>query len=91
MLQEENALQYRRYTWKLYPTRDQAAILHLWRIMLGELWNGMLELVETVSTREAHILSAYDLGKEITALRRECPEWMVMPWMTEGMGRRPSL
>jgi putative transposase len=85
MLQEESVLQYRRYTWKLYPTREQAATLHTWRIMLGELWNGLLERVETVYSREGRTLSAYDLGKEITELRRECPEWKVMPWMTEAM------
>jgi hypothetical protein len=69
----------RRYLFKLYATRQQAAQLREQRLMVADLRNGLLERIETVYRREGRFLSAYELGHEITALRRECPEWRVPP------------
>jgi putative transposase len=73
----------RRYLYKLYPTYDQIRRLHQWRVMCGELWDGLLEFSEQEQRRVGKLPSAYDLGHHITALRRECPEWAELPQMTE--------
>jgi putative transposase len=73
----------RRYPYKLYPTYEQNRRLHYWRIMCGELWDGLLEFSEQEHRRTGRRPSAFDLGMHITQLRRECAEWAVLPQMTE--------
>lgn len=41
----------RRYTWKLYPTADQAQALHEQARMVAALWNALLERHETIRRR----------------------------------------
>jgi putative transposase len=69
----------RRYVFKLYPTPDQAAALHEQREMMPDLWNACKQRCEDVYRREHRMLTYFDLCFEIKALRRECPEWAVIP------------
>lgn len=76
----------RRYTFKLYPTAEQAAILAHQCYMVGDLWNALLEMQEaqyrrtrgqhgvTHAAGKSH-LSEFDMGYEISQLREACPEW----------------
>lgn len=41
----------RRYTWKLYPTVEQAEVLRTQARMVGALWNALLERNETIRRR----------------------------------------
>jgi transposase len=68
----------RRYTFKLYPNPAQAAALHHQRRMMGELYNALLQQRIEAYRRRGKTLSYYDQCKEITALRREMPEWREM-------------
>ncbi|ORE90677.1 ORFB of an IS200/IS605 insertion sequence family IS1341 group [Stappia sp. 22II-S9-Z10] len=71
----------RRYTFKLYPTAEQAAELERQAQMCGDLWNALLERQEETYRRwlqgrsERARLTFFDMTAEITALRHECPEW----------------
>jgi transposase len=44
----------RRYQFKLYPTDDQAAIMHEQRAMMADLWNALKQRCEDVYRREGH-------------------------------------
>src|ERR1700677_4699511 len=71
----------RRYTFKLYPNAAQAAALTEQARMCASLWNALLEMRETHRRRALQrgdkktSLTAFDQGKDITALRAELPEW----------------
>jgi len=68
----------RRYTFKLYPSAQQADCLHTQRQMMADLWNALLQRREDVYRRERRTLSRFDLEYEITSLYRECPEWRAL-------------
>jgi putative transposase len=70
---------YRRYLFKLYPTKAQAAKLDEQRKMMADLWNALKQRIEDTYRREARVLSYFDLTNEITGLRHECPEWAQIP------------
>lgn len=72
----------RRYQLKLYPTPEQAAVLHEQRKMMGDLWNALKQRCEDVYRREGRALRYFDLTSEITELRHECPEWAEIPAIT---------
>lgn len=72
----------RRYLFKLYPTREQADILHEHRKMCADLWNACKQRREDVYRREKRSLTFFDLTNEITELRHECPEWAAVPAVT---------
>jgi transposase len=68
----------RRYTFKLYVTAAQEAALREQLLMMGQLWNALLQRREDVYRREGRTLGKRDQYKEITALRAECPEWAAL-------------
>lgn len=72
----------RRYKFRLFPTRAQAAILHDHRKMMVDLWNALKQRREDVYSREKRSLSFYDLTNEITELRHACEEWRDIPAIT---------
>jgi putative transposase len=72
----------RRYTFKLYPTFEQAERLHEQRFMVADLWNALKERCEAVYSREHRQLSYRDMTGEIPAMRHECPEWRTLPAKT---------
>lgn len=45
------SMMQRRYTWKLYPTKDQHEVLRLQARMVAALWNALLERHETIRRR----------------------------------------
>ena len=69
------ALHMRRYVYRLYPSAGQDSGLHAQRRLHGALWNAIHEISETQYRRTGKRPSAYDLGKQIRDLRRECPEF----------------
>lgn len=79
----------RRYTFKLYPNKAQEAALREQARMCALLWNGLLEMRETFFRRAKQhgdkktSLTAFDQGKDITALRAELPEWRAQPRGTQ--------
>lgn len=79
----------RRYLFKLYPSEAQCDELHRQRLMMGDLWNALIQRNEDVSRRTyggkgvrhadgKTLLTFFDMTKEITALRHECPEWAAL-------------
>ena len=50
----------RRYSWRLYPTRDQEKLLRRHGRMCAELWNALLEMWETA--REVRVWFMHDEG-----------------------------
>lgn len=44
----------RRYTFKLYPTTKQSAVLHEQRMMMANLWNALLQRREDVYLAAFH-------------------------------------
>lgn len=82
----------RRYTFKLMKlTVTQGAELHRQRRMHGELWNALLQRCEDTYRRwlqnphpgkdgvvPQKYLNNFAMHKEITLLRRECPEWAAL-------------
>jgi len=75
----------RRYTFKLYPSKAQAADLERLRRMHGQLYNALLQQrIEAYRrcvdplTGKGKSLSAYDQQKECTALRRADPDWRLV-------------
>lgn len=80
----------RRYTFKLYPTPEQAAALHQQRMMCADLWNALLQRNEDLRSRTRgrqrgvvhaegkSLLSYFDMTNELTQLRHECPEWAAL-------------
>ena len=75
----------RRYTFKLYPNRAQECALNGQRVMCAQLWNALLQMREDHRRRESQkpkdqrrTPTAFDQAKEITQLRKACPEWRVM-------------
>ena len=79
----------RRYTFKLYPNRAQEAALREQARMCALLWNALLEMRETYYRRARQrgakktSLTAFDQGKDITALRAALPEWRAQPRGTQ--------
>lgn len=79
----------RRYTFKLYPSKEQEAALREQARMCAVLWNALLEMRESYYRRAKQrgdkktSLTAFDQGKDLTELRRECPEWASMPRGTQ--------
>jgi putative transposase len=67
-----------RYTFRLDPNAAQDTALRGQLLMLGELWNALLQRREDVYRRERRTLSKHEQYKEITELRAECPEWAVL-------------
>jgi hypothetical protein len=67
-----------RYTFRLDPNAAQDTALRGQLLMLGELWNALLQRREDVYRRERRRLSKHEQYKEITDLRAECPEWAVL-------------
>ncbi|WP_395830299.1 helix-turn-helix domain-containing protein, partial [Elstera sp.] len=72
----------RRYTFKLYPTAAQVRVLDAQRQALGALYNGLLQQrIEAYQrcvnplTGKGKTLTAFDQGKEITALRADDPAY----------------
>ena len=84
---ESNVL--RRYTFKLYPNADQEEALREQARMCAMLWNALLDMRETFYRRARQkgekktSLTAFDQGKDLTALRAECPEWAAQPRGTQ--------
>jgi putative transposase len=79
----------RRYTFKLYPNKAQDAALREHARMCAELWNALLEMRETHYRRTKQrgdkktSLTAFDQGKDLTALRSALPEWAAQPRGTQ--------
>jgi len=96
MTSERNIRVHRRYTWKLYPTVEQATALHEQRMMIVDLWNALLQRHEDIWRRtrgqkgvvHSEARSSYtffDMTAEITDLRRECAEWAALSvWSAHG-------
>lgn len=75
----------RRYTFKLYPTAEQADEMTRQCHMCGDLWNALLQRQEDTWRRwqggtelARKRLTFFDMTAEITQLRRECPEWAAL-------------
>lgn len=79
----------RRYTFKLDPTPVQEAAMLQQCRMIAELWNALLQRNEDCYRRTRgqrgvlhadgkSLLTHFDMLKEITLLRRECPEWRAL-------------
>jgi putative transposase len=77
----------RRYTFKLYPTPEQAEELRRQCGLVGELWNALLHMQEDRYRRtrgqrgvthdpaaKPH-MSNFDMGYHVSELRNRCPEW----------------
>lgn len=87
-------MQNRRYTFKIYPTPEQETVLLEQCSMVATLWNAMLSCQEARYARvkgqkgvthkedEKSFYSEYDLGYEITALRKADPEWKTLSTWT---------
>ena len=81
--------QLRRYTFKLYPNAAQTSALIEHARMCASLWNALLEMRETFYRRALQrgdkktSLTAFDQGKDITALRAELAEWRAQPRGTQ--------
>ena len=79
----------RRYSFRLYPNKAQTAALTQQAMMCAALWNALLEMRETHFRRAVQrgdrktTLTAFDQGRDITALRQELPEWAAMPRGTQ--------
>lgn len=79
----------RRYSFRLYPNKAQTAALTQQAMMCAALWNALLEMRETHFRRAVQrgdrktTLTAFDQGRDITALRQEIPEWAAMPRGTQ--------
>lgn len=66
----------RRYTFRLYPNPAQLAELHRHRLMIGELWNALLQRWEDVQRRTQQRQTWYDsAGKRHRGLSVHCPTW----------------
>lgn len=71
----------RRYTFKLYPSREQAEEMDRQCRMVGDLWNALLQRQEDtyrrwLQRREGRKrLTFFDMTAEITQLRHACPGW----------------
>src|SRR5436190_20847544 len=93
---QRNIQVHRRYTWKLYPTAEQATALHEQRMMIVDLWNALLQRHEDIWRRtrgqkgvvHSEARSSYtffDMTAEITDLRRDCQEWAALSvWSAYG-------
>lgn len=83
----------RRYTFKLYPNREQASALVQQAALLAQLWNAALEQRETQwahecqrkSKGERKGLTKYDQQKELKQLRAENPEYAAIGQNTEAL------
>lgn len=71
----------RRYTFKLYPSRDQSEEMDRQCHMIGDLWNALLQRQDDtyrrwLQRREGRKrLTFFDMTAEITQMRHACPEW----------------
>ena len=65
----------RRYTFKLYPSASQCDRMHKVRRVHCNLYNALIEHRRYMSRGGRKGVSFFDQCKELTALRRECPEW----------------
>ena len=65
----------RRYTFKLYPSASQCDRMHKVRRGHCNLYNALIEHRRYMSRGGRKGVSFFDQCKELTALRRECPEW----------------
>lgn len=66
----------RRYTFKLYPTAEQAAVLHEHRMMVADLWNALLERHETIQRRTVQRQIWFDAdGKRHAGMSVHCQTW----------------
>lgn len=65
----------RRYTFKLYPSASQCERMHEVRRVHCNLYNALIEHRRYMSRGGRKGVSFFDQCKELTALRRECPEW----------------
>lgn len=76
----------RRYTFKLYPTAKQRAVLEEQSALLAQLWNAALEQREIQWAHECQRkpkgerkgLSRFDQQKELKLIRREDPRFAAM-------------
>lgn len=84
--QKERSGLPRRYTFKLAPTPAQEEAIRAQCRMIAWLWNALLQRNEDCYRRTKgqkgvthgqgkSMLTHFDMCKEITTLRRECPEW----------------
>lgn len=82
----------RRYTFKLYPSREQEEELIRHCRMCGDLWNALLQRQEDTYRRHGQgrsskgYLTFFDMTAEITQLRHECPEWAELSVWTAHRG-----
>ena len=74
----------RRYTFKLYPSASQRAVLDEHRRLHGILWNAMLEQRE-MAWRHGTRITFFDQQKEIKAIKRELPEFSALPSASMGL------
>lgn len=68
----------RRYTFKLYPTPAQDAVLRVQAAMMVDLWNALLQRCEDTYRRERRHPGLKQLSREITELYEACPEWRAL-------------
>jgi putative transposase len=84
-----NITVHRRYLFQLYPSAAQAETLRAQCAMMIDLWNALLQRHEDIYRRtrgqrgvvhsEARpYYTFFDMTKEITGLRAECPEWRAL-------------
>jgi putative transposase len=81
-----NVVVLRRYTFKLYPNKAQAAAMQRQAALLAQLWNAALEQRETQWAHECQRkprgerkgLGKFDQSKELKFIRADDPEYAAM-------------
>src|SRR5688572_26473520 len=67
----------RRYTFKLYPSKEQAAALHEQRMMVADIWNALLEMIETIRRRTIQRTVWIDSsGRRHVGISIHAPSWL---------------
>jgi putative transposase len=101
--QQRNITVHRRYLFQLYPSAAQAETLREQCAMMIDLWNALLQRHEDIYRRtrgqrgvvhsEARpYYTFFDMTKEITGLRAECPEWRALSvWSAYGVAESLDL
>jgi hypothetical protein len=69
--EQRELIEARRYTFKLYPTKEQLAVLWRQRVMVGSLWNALLDRAEYIERTTVQRQSWVDAaGKRHTGISK---------------------
>ena len=63
--------QYRTYTIRLFPSKEEKVLLQGLSLARNTLYNALIDIEERTYAETKHIKTEYDLDKDITILRKE--------------------